>query len=131
MRTTLRPARLEDFEYCATLYFSGMETIIRELNPDRTAQVTSFRQQWDVTQVRILTIDAEDIGWLQTSLRDGTLFFAQLFVESAFQRQGIGTEIMNHMEKSSERQNAEATTEGFDRFHNQDWQEKRQRAGRE
>jgi ribosomal protein S18 acetylase RimI-like enzyme len=97
MRTILRPARPEDFEYCATLYFSGMEEIIRELNLDRAAQVASFRQQWEATQVRIITLDAADIGWVQATTRDDALFLAQLFVEPAFQRQGIGTEVMKHL----------------------------------
>ena len=32
MRTTLRPAHPEDFDYCARLYFEGMEKIIKELS---------------------------------------------------------------------------------------------------
>ena len=32
MRTTLRPAHPEDFDYCARLYFEGMERIIKELS---------------------------------------------------------------------------------------------------
>ena len=44
-------------------------------------QVASFRRQWDVTQVRIITLDGADIGWLQSATRDGTYFLAQIFVE--------------------------------------------------
>lgn len=97
MRTILRPARHEDFEYCATLYFAGMEKIIEELNLDRAAQVGSFRERWDVTQVRIITLDGAGIGWLQTTTSEDALFLGQLFVEPAFQRQGIGTEVMKHL----------------------------------
>lgn len=97
MRTVLRPARPEDFEYCATLYFVGVGEIIRELNLDRAAQVANFRERWKVTQVRIITLDGADIGCLQSMTTDDALFLAQLFVESAFQRQGIGTEVMKHL----------------------------------
>ena len=95
MRSNLRPAQPSDFDYCASLYFAGMETTIRELNLNLDAQVAGFRQRWDVTQVRIITIDGADIGWVQSFVNDGTLFLAQLFVDAPFQRRGIGTEVVN------------------------------------
>jgi ribosomal protein S18 acetylase RimI-like enzyme len=94
MRTTLRPARPDDFDYCARLYLQGMEKIIKELNLNRDAQVTGLRQRWDVTQVRIITLDGRDIGWLQSFEEDGALFLGQLFVDSALRGGGIGTEVV-------------------------------------
>jgi ribosomal protein S18 acetylase RimI-like enzyme len=96
-RTVLRPARPEDFDYCARLYFEGMDTIIKELNLDLEAQVAGFRQRWDVTQVRIITLDGTDIGWLQSFVREDALFLGQLFVDGALRRQGIGTEIVKSL----------------------------------
>lgn len=93
-QTSLREARPEDFDYCARLYFEGMEDIIRELNLNMEAQVVGFRQRWNVPEVRIITLDRADIGWLQSFLKDDTLFLAQLFVDSAWRRQGIGTEVV-------------------------------------
>ncbi|MFI4986166.1 MAG: GNAT family N-acetyltransferase [Alphaproteobacteria bacterium] len=61
-RTVLRPARPEGFDYCARLYFEGMEKTIKELNLDVAAQIAGFRQRWDVMQVRIVTLDGTDIG---------------------------------------------------------------------
>jgi hypothetical protein len=43
-RTVLRPARPGDFDYCARLYFEGMEKIIKELNLNMDAQVAGLRQ---------------------------------------------------------------------------------------
>jgi ribosomal protein S18 acetylase RimI-like enzyme len=94
VRITLRPARTQDFDYCASLYFTGMKKIIQELNLDMAAQVTSFRQQWEFKQVRIIDFDGADVGWLQSTALDGALFLAQLFVDSPFQRRGIGTQVM-------------------------------------
>ena len=88
---TLRPARAEDFDYCACLYFEGMENIIRELNLSMEAQVAGFRERWDVTQVKIVTLDGTDIGWLQSFVKEDTMFLAQLFVDRAWRGQGIGT----------------------------------------
>jgi hypothetical protein len=39
----LRHAHAGDFDYCATLYFAGMESIIRELRLDRTAHAANLR----------------------------------------------------------------------------------------
>jgi len=97
MRISFCPARPEDFGYCASLYFDGMQTSIRELNLDMAAQLANFRQQWDFTQVRIITLDGSDIGWLQSRIHGDALFLAQLFVDASFQRQGIGTEVMKQI----------------------------------
>lgn len=105
MRTTIRPAAPEDFDYCARLYFEGMEKIIKELNLNMDAQVAGLRQRWDVTQVRVIALDGTDIGWLQSFEKDNTLFLGQLFVDGAFRRQGIGTEVVKALIE-------EATTAG-------------------
>jgi len=36
-RVSFRPAEEPDFDYCATLYFAGMDKIIRELKLDMDA----------------------------------------------------------------------------------------------
>jgi len=90
----LRPGCADDFEYCRHLYFSGMETIIRELNLDLALQASSFRETWDWTQVRIITLNGADIGWLQCAAQGESIYLGQFFVDAAFQRRGIGTEVM-------------------------------------
>jgi ribosomal protein S18 acetylase RimI-like enzyme len=94
MRATFRPGHPDDFDYCARLYFEGMATIIKELNLDMDLQVANFRQHWNAAQVRIITRDGTDIGWLQCFIEDGALFLAQLFVDGAWRRQGIGTDVV-------------------------------------
>jgi predicted N-acetyltransferase YhbS len=97
IRVALRPAHARDFDYCAALYFSEMESIIAELNLDRAAHRTGFCRQWEVAQVRMITLDGVDIGWLQSMRRADALFLGQLFVTAGFQRRGIGTEVMNRL----------------------------------
>ena len=94
MRIALRPARLDDFDFCAGLYFSGMEETIRQLKLDMAAQAANLRNRWNVTEVEIITCDNADIGWVQVSLQDDTIYLGQIFIESVFQRRGIGTEII-------------------------------------
>ena len=97
MQIMLRPARTQDFDFCEALYFAGMENIIRELNLDRVAQSASFRQLWELTQVRIIVVDGADVGWLQSTKQGDSLFLAQLFISASFQRRGIGTEVMHRL----------------------------------
>jgi GNAT superfamily N-acetyltransferase len=74
-----------------------MERTIDGLKLDRVSHAAAFRERWNVPEVRIITLDGADIGWLQSMTRDGALFLAQFFVEPAHRRQGIGTEVMNHL----------------------------------
>jgi GNAT superfamily N-acetyltransferase len=97
MPMAFRPALSGDFDYCRRVYFGEMKWIIEELHLDRDAQETSFQQQWDPAQVRIIALDGADIGWLQTSTQEDALFVAQMFVERPFQRKGIGTEVMKRL----------------------------------
>jgi ribosomal protein S18 acetylase RimI-like enzyme len=94
---SLRPAGVQDFDYCESLYFVGMKRIIQELNLNMAVQVASFRQQWELAQVRIITFDGADVGWLQSTTRGDTLFLAQLFVDGSFQRRGIGSEVVSRL----------------------------------
>jgi GNAT superfamily N-acetyltransferase len=97
MPIELRPAFDHDFEYCRRLYFGEMLWIIDELHLDRTAQETSFRQQWNPTQVRIIALDTTDVGWLQAITQDDELFVAQMVVDGPFQRRGICTEVLKRL----------------------------------
>jgi GNAT superfamily N-acetyltransferase len=97
MPLTFRPAAPADFAYCERLYFANMERLIRELKLDHTAQIASFRRQWNASEVRIIMLDDADIGWLQGAPREGAFFLAQLFVDAAHQGRGIGTQIMHDL----------------------------------
>jgi GNAT superfamily N-acetyltransferase len=97
MPIELRPAIDHDFEYCRRLYFVEMRWIIEELNLDRTTQETSFRQQWNPAQVRMIVFDGTDVGWLQAMRQNDEFFVAQMFVDGPFQRRGIGTEVVKRL----------------------------------
>jgi GNAT superfamily N-acetyltransferase len=45
-------------------------------------------------QIRIITLDGTDIGWLQSFVKDETLFLGQLFVDAALRQRGIGTSVL-------------------------------------
>jgi ribosomal protein S18 acetylase RimI-like enzyme len=92
-----RQASPQDFDYCAKLYFAGMEQIIRQLNLGMDRQITTFQKQWEPAQVQVITLNGTDVGWLQSMTAEGALFLAQLFVDAPVQRRGIGTEVMRRL----------------------------------
>ena len=105
MTIALRPARSNDFAYCRRIYFEEMSWIIEKLHLDKAVQESYFLEMWDPTQVRLITLDGADIGWIQTINQDGALFLAQMFINRTFQRRGIGTAIMKSLIGEAARSN--------------------------
>jgi GNAT superfamily N-acetyltransferase len=97
MPIALRPARAEDFDFCARLYFSGMAEIIRELKLDMALQTADLRERWDVAEVEIITSGSEDVGWMQSSIHDDARILKQIFIDAPCQRRGIGSKIIHHL----------------------------------
>ncbi|MBV8131981.1 MAG: GNAT family N-acetyltransferase [Alphaproteobacteria bacterium] len=71
-----------------------MTAIIEALNLDMARQRESFREQWQLAEVRIITTAGNDVGWLQTMPVGDAIFLGQLYLEKRFQRQGIGSRIV-------------------------------------
>lgn len=93
MPLCFRPARLEDFEFCANLYFAGRDRATLDMD----ALTADLQRRWDVSEVRIITLDGTDVGWLQSRTQDGALFIVQFFIDAPFQGRGIGTEVMHQI----------------------------------
>jgi ribosomal protein S18 acetylase RimI-like enzyme len=96
-RIALRPGQADDFDFCARLYFAGMEQVIRELRLDMAKHAVGLRERWHPTEVRIITLDGTDAGWLQSRIDNDAVFLAQLFIDAPLQGQGVGTEIMTRL----------------------------------
>lgn len=97
MQIDFRPVTPEDFAYCAKLYFEAMDATIRALNLDLDRHTASFRNQWSAAEVRIVTRNGVDIGWLQTAAETDALFLKQLFVDAPLRNRGIGTVVMHRL----------------------------------
>jgi len=100
---SFRPASAQDFEFCERLYFTGMRQIMEQLNLDRNRQIVIFKQQWILSQVRILVDNGTDVGWMQGEMLGDGLFLKQLFVDGPCQNQGIGTQVMHQLIADAER----------------------------
>jgi ribosomal protein S18 acetylase RimI-like enzyme len=97
MQADLRPSRLDDYEFCARLYFSGMKETIHQLKLDMVAQNRNLRERWNTEEIQIITSDGTDVGWVQSSIQDGARYLEQIFIDTPFQRHGIGTEIITRL----------------------------------
>jgi len=84
MRIAFRSAEQADYDYCAKLYFAEMEQYIRDLNLDVTSHAQRVRQLWVAAEVRIITVDGVDAGWLQARTEGDARFLAQLLVGQSF-----------------------------------------------
>ena len=91
---TLRPAQPADFPFCQRTYFEPMRETIEKLGLDQAYHLANLANRWLVEQVRVVMIRGKAVGWLQTALTDDALFLSQLFVDTSFQRQGIGTHLV-------------------------------------
>lgn len=109
MPIVLRAACAEDFAFCARLYFSAMEKIIRELQLDVAKQEENLRHVWDVAQVHIITSGGDDAGWMQSAMREDGLYLEQIFVDAPFRRRGIGTRVINGLITQANRTNRPVT----------------------
>jgi adenylate kinase family enzyme/GNAT superfamily N-acetyltransferase len=92
-----RSANPTDFDFCANLYFAGMEAAIRDLYLDPAVQRANFRQRWAADEVKIILRDGADVGWVQSRLEGDSAFIVQLFVAGPFQRKGIGTLVVKRI----------------------------------
>jgi ribosomal protein S18 acetylase RimI-like enzyme len=105
----LRPAQPADFAFCQRTYFESMRTTIGELGLDEAKHLANFASRWQVEQVRIVMTRGRVIGWLQTTSTDDALFLAQLFIDTSFQRQGIGHRLMQILIEEAARENKAVT----------------------
>jgi ribosomal protein S18 acetylase RimI-like enzyme len=106
---TLRSAESGDFAFCQRTYFEPMRATIEKLGLDEERHRVNFANQWRVKEVRIVMMEGEVIGWLQTAATDDALFLAQLFVDTRFQRRGIGSRLMRILIEEAARENRAVT----------------------
>lgn len=91
---SLRPARQQDYEFCRRLYFAENQRLLDQLQLDRAAHEMRFPDHWNLPEVRIIFLDRLAIGWMQSAVRHDSVYLGQLYLERAFQRRGIGAQVM-------------------------------------
>jgi GNAT superfamily N-acetyltransferase len=95
MNVGFRAAQPEDFAFARSLYFETMRWMIERLfGWDQGHQEESFAGFFKLDEVRIITVGARDVGWIQERPEAESIYLGGLYVTPAMQRQGIGGQVL-------------------------------------
>jgi ribosomal protein S18 acetylase RimI-like enzyme len=94
----LRPVRAEDYRFAWRLYSEGIRPYAAAYKPwvDADAEAR-FASRYKPESTWVVCRDGTDMGWIELQVFDEELRLNQLYVASAYHRQGIGSQVMRHV----------------------------------
>jgi ribosomal protein S18 acetylase RimI-like enzyme len=96
VKIALRTACSEDFVFARNLYFETMRGMIERIfGWDQTREERNFAGFFKLDEVRIITADEQDVGWIQEQVDNRTINLGSFYVMPALQRRGIGTTVLD------------------------------------
>jgi len=94
----LHQAEAEHYDFALRLYLLGMRPYLQELEVwDEQQQMAIFAAQWKREEVRIISVDGKDAGWLQVAELPAEIRLQKFFVSPQYQRSGIGSEVLSNL----------------------------------
>jgi GNAT superfamily N-acetyltransferase len=91
----LRVACDADFDFARNLYFETMRWIIERLfGWDEVRENKNFAQFFKIDEVKIITADDQDVGWIQEQIDDTSINLGSFYVMPFMQRRGIGAQVL-------------------------------------
>ena len=97
-RIDLQQATAEHYDFALHLYILTMRPYLQELGVwDEQQQRTSFATQWKREEVRIISVDGKDVGWLQVAELPTEIRLQKFYVSPQYQRSGIGSEVLSNL----------------------------------
>jgi ribosomal protein S18 acetylase RimI-like enzyme len=95
MDIKLRAASNEDFAFARNVYFETMRWIVGRLfGWDQAREEKNFAQFFKLDEVRIITANAHDVGWVQEQVDGTTINLGSFHIAPPMQRCGIGTQVL-------------------------------------
>jgi ribosomal protein S18 acetylase RimI-like enzyme len=95
MTITLRPAHADDYAFALNLYIEAVRPLasawIDWVEADQKAQFASL---WRPDDPWIITLNGQEIGWVEFRQTGDETFLKQLYVAPLHQRRGIGSQVM-------------------------------------
>jgi len=64
---------------------------------DEQEQRSSFTTHWKLEEVRIISVDGNDAGWLQVTELPAEIRLQKFFILPQYQRSGIGSEVLSKL----------------------------------
>ena len=96
MEIALRTACGQDSVFARDLYFETMRAMIERLfGWDQAREERNFAAFFKVDEVRIITADDQDVGWIQEQVENRMINLGSFYVMPAMQGRGIGTKVLN------------------------------------
>lgn len=97
---SLRPARMEDHDFCLRFYLEAMEPLMIALGLwDKNAVLERFAKGFKLEQIQVLCMDGADVGWMQVSVSDKQVHLDQLHLIEAFRNRLIGTHLIRRLQE--------------------------------
>jgi GNAT superfamily N-acetyltransferase len=91
----LREAHQSDIAFARAVHVETMRWIIERLfGWDEVREHENFHQFFRLEEVRIITADGRDAGWIQQQVEQGSINLGSFYVTPAMQRQGVGTQVL-------------------------------------
>ena len=95
MNIALRPASDNDVAFARSVYFATMRESIEHLfGWEQSEQEKKFAQFFKLDEVRIITADGRDVGWIQEQISEKSFNLGSFYVAPTMQGQGIGTKVL-------------------------------------
>jgi len=102
----LRPATETDFGFVRVLYMASMKPLLVAIGAwDEAKAEASFSEYFKLNEVRIITLNGADIGWIQVSEANGEVHLDQLHLSQPFRDLGIGTRLIERTKEEARKQN--------------------------
>jgi ribosomal protein S18 acetylase RimI-like enzyme len=98
MDIKLRQIRENDFIFAWQLYELLMKPLTEELLPWKEgSQKDVIRKAVQDARTRIILVDDEKAGWLQTDEADDHIYISQIYISPDLQGKGIGTLLIQNI----------------------------------
>jgi ribosomal protein S18 acetylase RimI-like enzyme len=98
----LRRAHESDYAFVERLYVGTMQPLLTELGSwDERLVLAKFRRSFNAAEASIISVDGEDVGWLQTSESQRNINLHQIHIAENFRSRGIGGSLIKGMLKEA------------------------------
>jgi len=106
----LRTAWDDDVAFARNLYFETMRGIVERLfGWDQSREEKNFARFFKLDEVRIITADGQDVGWIQEQISERSINLGSFYVAPAMQGRGIGTQVLRMLLERAARESKAMT----------------------
>jgi ribosomal protein S18 acetylase RimI-like enzyme len=110
LRPSLRRARPVDYGFARRLCFTTMHDLVEQaVGWDEYWMDMNFARQFVLSEVRIITLNDRDIGWIQTQADHGVAIIQHFYIVPEQQGRGIGGTILKQLLAQARRQGKAVT----------------------